>query len=267
MLTKRPNLATHDLHKTALGSSNPWNLKQAKLSQPTLYDGHALLNPTHTSVKVHDSEDSLVHAEVSRTKMSERLGTIKPINYAELNALYSHFVPQKELSREQVYWLPAEELATQKSNPPKPVTPFVRTRLAKSQISTCLQGLNSWIPAFAHVINQRTDPCRYPSGSGEFKPVKAMFTEQIIPFYENVKQLVQKLDENIVTEVTEYMRIFDELDTEYERCVLANKNLKIERKNLLIQNDCLIANSLEKDICSIVLASDIVVPPSSKIEV
>ncbi|GJS14972.1 hypothetical protein Tco_0409444 [Tanacetum coccineum] len=154
MLTKRPNLATHDLHKKALGRSNPWNLKQAKLSQPTLYDGHALLNPTHTSVKVHDSEDSLVHAEVSRTKMSERLGTIKPINYAELNALYSHFVPQKELSREQVYWLPAEELATQKSNPPKPVTPFVRTRLAKSQTSTCLRGLNSWIPAFSHVIDQ-----------------------------------------------------------------------------------------------------------------
>ncbi|GJU37901.1 putative reverse transcriptase domain-containing protein [Tanacetum coccineum] len=125
----------------------------------------------------------------------------------------------------EVYWLPAEELATQKSNPPKPVTPFVRTRPAKSQISTCLQGLNSWIPAFAHVINQRTDPCRYPSGSGEFKPVKAMFTEQIIPFYENVKQLVQKLDENIVTEVTEYMRIFDELDTKYERCVLGTMPL------------------------------------------
>ncbi|GJR16672.1 hypothetical protein Tco_0965199 [Tanacetum coccineum] len=102
MLTKRPNLTTHDLHKKALGRSNPWNLKQAKFSQPTLYDGHALLNPTHTSVKVHDSEDLLVHAEVSRTKMSERLGTIKPINYVELNALYSHFVPQKELSREQL---------------------------------------------------------------------------------------------------------------------------------------------------------------------
>ncbi|GJS84080.1 hypothetical protein Tco_0750621 [Tanacetum coccineum] len=115
MLTKRPNLATHDLHKTALGSSNPWNLKQAKLSQPTMYDGHALLNPTHTFVKVHDSEDSFVHAKVSRTKMSERLGTIKPINYAELNALYSHFVPQKELSREQVYWLPTVETTSQSS--------------------------------------------------------------------------------------------------------------------------------------------------------
>ncbi|GJW57995.1 putative reverse transcriptase domain-containing protein [Tanacetum coccineum] len=62
--------------------------------------------------------------------------------------------------------------------------------------------------------NQRTDPCHYPSGPGEFKPVKAMFTEQIIPFYENVKQLVQKLNENIVTEVAEYMRIFDEQDTD-----------------------------------------------------
>ncbi|GJW29745.1 hypothetical protein Tco_0046620 [Tanacetum coccineum] len=41
------------------------------------------------------------------------------------------------------------------------------------------------------------------------------------------------------------------------------KNLTIEKKNLLIRNDCLIAECLEKDICSIVLTSDIVVPPSS----
>ncbi|GJR67882.1 uncharacterized mitochondrial protein-like protein [Tanacetum coccineum] len=44
---------------------------------------------------------------------------------------------------------------------------------------------------------------------------------------------------------------------------LDNKNLTIEKKNLLIINECLIAECLEKDICSIVLTSDIVVPPSS----
>nr|GFA87876.1 hypothetical protein [Tanacetum cinerariifolium] len=82
---------------------------------------------------VHESKESLVQAEVSRTKMSNRPGTIKPINYTELNALYSHFVPQKELSREHVYWLPAEELAIQKSNPPKPATPFVHTRPVPSK--------------------------------------------------------------------------------------------------------------------------------------
>nr|GEX19625.1 uncharacterized mitochondrial protein AtMg00810-like [Tanacetum cinerariifolium] len=35
--------------------------------------------------------------------------------------------------QEQVYWLPAEELATRKSNPPKPVTPFIHTRPAPSK--------------------------------------------------------------------------------------------------------------------------------------
>nr|GFB17776.1 hypothetical protein [Tanacetum cinerariifolium] len=130
MLTKRPKLATHELHKIALGSSNPWYAKQAKIAQHTLYDGHALLKPTNTPVRVHDIKESLVQVEVSRTKMSNRPRTIKPTNYPELNALYSHFIPQKELSREQVYWLPVVELATQKSNPPKLVTPFVHTRPA-----------------------------------------------------------------------------------------------------------------------------------------
>ncbi|GJT93711.1 hypothetical protein Tco_1082556 [Tanacetum coccineum] len=64
-------------------------------------------------------------------------------------------------------------------------------------------------------------------------------------------------------EIKEFEQIFDELEAEYEQCVLDNKNLTIEKKNLLIINECLIAECLEKDICSIVLTSDIVVPPSS----
>ncbi|GJZ76542.1 hypothetical protein Tco_0641214 [Tanacetum coccineum] len=65
-------------------------------------------------------------------------------------------------------------------------------------------------------------------------------------------------------EIREFEQIFDELEAEYEQCVLDNKNLTIEKKNLLIKNDCLIAVCLEKDICSIVLTSDNVVPPIPK---
>ncbi|GJY89892.1 retrovirus-related pol polyprotein from transposon TNT 1-94 [Tanacetum coccineum] len=256
MLTKRPKLATHDLHKTALGSSNPWYAKQAKIAQPTMYDGHALLKPTHTPIRVHDSEDSLVQAEISRTKMSERPGTIQPINYAELNALYSHFVPQKELSREQVYWLPADERATQLSDQTKPVTPFVHTRPAPSKVRTQLLKLKETFPAFETIIKRRTTPTFHEQGEWRFVHTKKAFTEQVIPFYEHVKELVQSLEENLVNEVTEFMRIFDELDAEYEQCLLEKKNWQIEKKNLLIQNECLITDSIAKDICSIVLASD-----------
>ncbi|GJX19795.1 hypothetical protein Tco_0222472 [Tanacetum coccineum] len=72
-----------------------------------------------------------------------------------------------------------------------------------------------------------------------------------------------EIDDNTIPMHQEFEQIFDDLETEYEQCVLDNKNLTIEKKNLLIKNDCLIAECLEKDICSIVLTSDIVVPPSS----
>nr|GFC92059.1 hypothetical protein [Tanacetum cinerariifolium] len=64
MLSKRPNFASHDLHKTDLGYSNPRYGKQARIAQPALYDGRVLLNPNHPPTRVHDSEESLVHAEV-----------------------------------------------------------------------------------------------------------------------------------------------------------------------------------------------------------
>nr|GFA38676.1 hypothetical protein [Tanacetum cinerariifolium] len=96
MLSKRPNFASHDLHKTGLSYSNPKYGKQARIAQPTLYDGHVLLNLNHPPTRVHDSKESLVHAEVCKIKMAERPGHALPINYAKLNALYDQFVPQKE---------------------------------------------------------------------------------------------------------------------------------------------------------------------------
>nr|GEW07185.1 retrovirus-related Pol polyprotein from transposon TNT 1-94 [Tanacetum cinerariifolium] len=68
-------------------------------------------------LRVHDSEDTLVQAKVSRTKMSERMKdqkckvSSKPVNYAKLNSLYDTFVPQKELSRVQNECLLAESVS------------------------------------------------------------------------------------------------------------------------------------------------------------
>ncbi|GKA70369.1 trichome birefringence-like protein 2 [Tanacetum coccineum] len=106
MLSKRPTFASKYLHKTVLGRSNPKYLKIAQLSRPALYRGDTVVNPLHTPHRVHDNEDTLVHAKVSRTKMLEKMKDPEcpiissPINYAKLNNLYDTFVPQKELTRE-----------------------------------------------------------------------------------------------------------------------------------------------------------------------
>ncbi|GJS22163.1 hypothetical protein Tco_0450795 [Tanacetum coccineum] len=96
-----------------------------------------------------------------------------------------------------------------------------------------------------------------------YEYAKEFALQQVVPFLDYFKKHVQTADDTIVKEVAEFKEIHYALEDEYKRCVLENKNLIIEKKHLLIKNDSLIANCLEKDICSIVLASDIVVPPSS----
>ncbi|GJZ07179.1 hypothetical protein Tco_0540972 [Tanacetum coccineum] len=105
MLSKKPKAATGTLHKDLLGTRNPGLGYIAKRAQPVLYDADTLLHPAHHPVRIWDSEDVLVHQVVSMKKMSEKPGHVRPANgfYDKLNAMM--FVPQKELSQEQAYWL------------------------------------------------------------------------------------------------------------------------------------------------------------------
>ncbi|GJY06854.1 hypothetical protein Tco_0373908 [Tanacetum coccineum] len=142
MLFKKPKMATADLHKDLLGTRNPGLGYMAKRAQPVLYDADTLLHPTHHPVSIWDSEEVLVHQVVSMKKMNEKPGHVRPANgfYDKLNAL--KFVPQQELSREQAYWLPANERASQTSNQTSPVTPFVHKCRPPSQVLDSLRNVN-----------------------------------------------------------------------------------------------------------------------------
>nr|GEV10730.1 hypothetical protein [Tanacetum cinerariifolium] len=100
MLSKCPNIATSNLHKTALGSSNPKSGNIARESHPAIYDGNRLLDPTYVPSCVWETEETIALGAKSRAKMFEKPGTVKPINYDVLNNSYIKFVPQKEQSHE-----------------------------------------------------------------------------------------------------------------------------------------------------------------------
>ncbi|GJR96044.1 hypothetical protein Tco_0268218 [Tanacetum coccineum] len=170
-------------------------------------------------------------------------------------------MPQKQLSSEQVYWLRANKVASYNCKS-KPVTNFVRTRTAKSQVNTQLKMLKACFPEFDKVVKDRTTPLYITNGEWHFEHTKKCFVDEIIPFYEKLKTHVKGIEDNLFKEVSEYMKIFDELDKEYGQCVIDKKSLEIENTNLLIQNECLLVESVSKDICSVVLTSDIVVPMS-----
>ncbi|GJW67691.1 hypothetical protein Tco_0122115 [Tanacetum coccineum] len=115
MLSKKPKAATADLHKDLLGTLPRWSRLYGQGScsacfciiADTLFA--SLLTPPFS---IWDSEEVLVHQVVSMKKMNEKPGHVRPENgfYEKLNAL--KFVPQQELSREQAYWLPANEIAS-----------------------------------------------------------------------------------------------------------------------------------------------------------
>ncbi|GKA69043.1 integrase, catalytic region, zinc finger, CCHC-type containing protein [Tanacetum coccineum] len=92
-----------------------------------------------------------------------------PINYAKLNNLYDTFVPQKELTREHAYWLPANEVA---SNQSKPAQQFVHTRPAKS-CSRHMTGdhskLINYMEKFIGTVQFRNDQFGAIVGYGDYK--------------------------------------------------------------------------------------------------
>ncbi|GJT36684.1 hypothetical protein Tco_0927103 [Tanacetum coccineum] len=241
MLSKKPKKATNDLHKDILGTRNPGLGYMAKRAQPVLYDADTLLHPTHHPVNIWDSEEVLVHQVVSMKKMNEKPGHVRPANgfYEKLNALI------------------------QTSNPNSPVTPFVHKSRPPSQVLASLQKVNAVFHQFEGIIKERTT--QKPDYVSEwcYDYAKQFVEQQLVPFYDHFKKHIQAANDTFFKEIREFEQIFDELEAEYEQCVLDNKNLTIEKKNLLIKNDCLIAECLEKDICSIVFTFDIVVPPSS----
>ncbi|GJX99590.1 hypothetical protein Tco_0356609 [Tanacetum coccineum] len=124
-----------------------------------------------------------------------------------------------------------------------------------SQVLSSLRQVNAAFHQFEDIIKERTT--KKPDYVSEwcFDYAKQFVEQQLVPFYDYFKKHIDAANDIFFKEIREFEQIFDELEAEYEQCVLDNKNLTIEKKNLLIKNDCLIAECLEKDICSIVLTS------------
>nr|GEW35006.1 hypothetical protein [Tanacetum cinerariifolium] len=111
MLCQR-RLLYNDHNKVAIGYKNPLCLTCAKQAQPALYNGHESLKDNHAPAKVHNTEDTLEIAEITRKKINAKMTDpecvihkvkIVPHDYSKKNLLAT-FTPQKQLTPEQIYW-------------------------------------------------------------------------------------------------------------------------------------------------------------------
>nr|GEY31314.1 retrovirus-related Pol polyprotein from transposon TNT 1-94 [Tanacetum cinerariifolium] len=108
----RPKPHYNELNKVAIGYKNPLCLTRAKQVQPTLYNGHEIIKDNHTPAIVHNAEDTLEIAEITRKKMNDKMNDpkcvtrkvkIAPHDFSKENFLAT-FTPQKQLTLEPIFW-------------------------------------------------------------------------------------------------------------------------------------------------------------------
>ncbi|GJX47393.1 retrovirus-related pol polyprotein from transposon TNT 1-94 [Tanacetum coccineum] len=136
----KPKPYYNELNKVAIGYKNPLCLTRAKQVQPALYNGYEIVKNNHVSAIVHNTEDTLEIAKITRRKMHDKMKDpecvthkvkIAPPDYSKENYLAT-FTPQKQLTPEQIFWsqdiikIKAEALKVQTtaSRPTKALTVY-----------------------------------------------------------------------------------------------------------------------------------------------
>ncbi|GJS34807.1 integrase, catalytic region, zinc finger, CCHC-type containing protein [Tanacetum coccineum] len=269
----KPKPYYDELNKVAIGYKNPLCLTRAKQAQPALYNGHEIIKTNHVPAIVHNSEDTLEIAEITRKKMNDKMKNpecvqkkvkITPPDYSKENYLAT-FTPQNQLTLEQIFWsqdhikMKAEALKTQAiaSRPIKaltvyppntPATLVPKVLPTKSQVKINIFALVQLFLDFEQTCNKRITPTGLIEGERSFEQTNACYLTEVIPFFKTLKEHFEGIQKALTKEIKEMIDIFEELEAEVDQNDVDRKHDEIERKNLLIANDNLIADCLSKEV-------------------
>nr|GEY09557.1 hypothetical protein [Tanacetum cinerariifolium] len=271
-----------------------WNIKTLK-EKLALYNGHK----DYTSAIVHNSEDTLEIAEITRKKMNDKMNDpecvtckvkISPHDYSKENLLAT-FTPKNKQTPEQIFWsndlmkLKSEALKerTKVSRPLKaftvPIKAFIvyppntpatlvpKVLPTKSQVKIQIFTLIQMFLEFDKTCKKRITPTGLTDGERRFEQTKACYLKEVIPFFKTIKDNFEGIQKALTKEVKEMKYVFEELEAEVAQCAVDRKHDAIDRKNLLIANDNLIAECLSKEVFSVVTKSELNVARFAKIHV
>nr|GFB63195.1 hypothetical protein [Tanacetum cinerariifolium] len=265
----RPKPYYNEQNKVVIGYKNPLCLTRAKQVQPALYNGHEIIKDNHTPAIVHNSEDTLEIAEITRKKMNDKMNypecvarkvKIAPRDYSKENLLAT-FTPQKQLTPEQIFWsndlmkLKFEALKerTKVSRPIKaftvyppntPVTLVLKVLLTTSQVKIYIFTLIQLFLEFDKTCKKRITPTAITDGERGFEQTKACYLQDVIPFFKTLNDNFEGIQKALTKEVKEIKDVFEELEAQVAQYAVDRKHDAIELKNLLIANDNLINECL-----------------------
>ncbi|GJV81527.1 hypothetical protein Tco_1517397 [Tanacetum coccineum] len=278
----KPKPYYNEQNKVAIGYKNPLCLTRAKQVQPALYNGYEIIKNNHVPAIVHNTEDTLEIAEITRRKMNDKMKDpecvthkvkIAPPDYSKDNYLAT-FTPQKQLTPEQIFWsqdlikMKAEALKKQTTTsrpikaltvypPNTPATLVPRVLPTKSQVKINIFTLIQLFSEFEKTCKKRITPTGLTEGERGFEQTKECYLTEVIPFFKTLKEHFEGIQKALTKEIKEMKDVFEELEAEVDQNVVDRKHDEIERKNLLIAHDNLIADCLSKEVFYVATNSEL----------
>ncbi|GJR73253.1 retrovirus-related pol polyprotein from transposon TNT 1-94 [Tanacetum coccineum] len=278
----KPKPYYNEQNKVAIGYKNPLCLTRAKQVQPALYNGYEIIKNNHVPAIVHNTEDTLEIAEITRRKMNDKMKDpecvthkvkIAPPDYSKENYLAT-FTPQKQLTPEQIFWsqdlikMKAEALKEQTTAsrpikaltvypPNTPATLVPRVLPTKSQVKINIFTLIQLFSEFEKTCKKRITPTGLTEGERGFEQTKECYLTEVIPFFKTLKEHFEGIQKALTKEIKEMKDVFEELEAEVDQNVVDRKHDEIERKNLLIAHDNLSTNCLSKEVFYVATNSEL----------
>nr|GFB51972.1 hypothetical protein [Tanacetum cinerariifolium] len=236
------------------------NIKSLKeKAQPALYNGHEILKDNHARAKVHNTEDTLEIAEITRQKMNAKMTDpecvthkvkIAPHDYSKENLLAT-FTLQKQLTPEQIYWsndlmkLKSEALK-ERAKVSRPIKAFIlyppntpatlvpRVLPTTSQVKIHIFTLIQQFLEFDKTCKKRITPSTITNGEHGFEQTKACYLQEVIPFFQTIKDNFEGIQKALTREVKQMKDVFEELEAEVAQCAVDKKHDAIDRKTFLL---------------------------------
>ncbi|GKC25324.1 hypothetical protein Tco_1027474 [Tanacetum coccineum] len=228
----------NEQNKVVIGYKTPLCLTHSKQVQPALYNGYEIIKNNHVLALVHNTEDTLEIAEITRRKMNDKMKDpecvthkvkIAPPDYSKENYLAT-FTPQKQLTPEQIFW--SQDLIKRKKNPSKR-----QTTPPQDQSPT----VDWWLT----------------EGERGFEQTKECYLTEVIPFFKTLKGHFKGIQKALTIEIKEMKDNFEELEAEVNQNIVERKHDEVERKTLLIAHDTLIADCLSKEVFCVATNSEL----------
>ncbi|GKE25468.1 hypothetical protein Tco_1440852 [Tanacetum coccineum] len=223
----KPKSFYDEVNRVAIGYKNPFYLSKAKQVQPALYNGHEIVKTNHAHALVHDSEDTLEIAGTTRKQMIEKMKDPKCVKKKVKIAPHDYF----DSISSHYTW---------KAGPQSPPN--------KNSSTSKYLFFGTTLSEFDKTYKKRITPTGLTEEERGFEQTKTCYLTEVIPYFKIIKEHFEGIQKALVNEIKEMKEVFDQMEAEVYQNAVDKKCDEIKRKNLLIENENLIAECLSKDV-------------------